>query len=157
MDLIEIKNILFEHFKENPRLILPDDKLKLIKISEYPEFDTEAIKIALKDFESAGLVKSFSFIENKKEKSGYILERPIQTFEQTVNISGELAYYIANTINKAREDLINSHKKNYDFSNQKDSTDPLKITSTDIETLLILLGVYYDFASKKDSTQSEFE
>lgn len=127
MTLLEIRNNLFTYFKDNDTLILPDNFNKIITISENIEMDTAIIKEALKTFITAGLIKEVDFSEGKKNKNVYILDQSLYKYEQSVSISGEIAFYIAQILNDLKD------------KNDPDKVNPLSINSSNIESLIILI------------------
>jgi hypothetical protein len=129
--LSTIKNLIYLFYKDHDTIVWPDDvktilNLQELHITETPELDLESFKVALKSFEDALLVKNVPFVEGKKNKIGYLLEKPLQLYPQNVEINGELAFLISKTINDVRD------------KDDPISTNPLCITSADIEDLLVL-------------------
>ncbi len=143
MTLTDTKNLLYKHFLENDKLILPEDFNKLIIVSEYPEFDLEILKIALKSYEEVGLIKSFEYKDGKTTKIGYSLDRPLQSFEQDLKIGGDMAHIISNTINSIGQSVqgVQGYESN-----------PLAITSLDIESLVIIISAF--MTEKQDSLKN---
>jgi len=140
MTLNQIKVNLFSHFKENNQFIYPDDRLKVVPISETPELHYAAIIEALKDFEAAKLVSRIEYIEGKKVKEnkiGYILEKPAELFTQNLQIPGDLALEISTLVNSLNVDLPDM---------KKFSSSPLGITLNDIEILILLARAYVNQA-----------
>lgn len=128
MTLLDYKNILFKFFLENDKCILPDDSRKLQLISDFPEFDLEVFKIALESYVETNLVKKFEFKDGKILKTGYILTQNLQNYEQNIVLSGELCYYISQTLNQVKDE------------GSADVCNSLGITNKDIEDLIILIG-----------------
>lgn len=141
MNLTSARNLLYKFFLENERLILPDNLLKVVTITEYPEFDTETLKLALKSFEEVGIVKSFEFKDGKNNKLGYILERPIQSFEQDIKVGGDLAGIISNTINSVGASI---------HGVKEIESNPLSLTQTDLESLIIIISTL--LADRQDNS-----
>lgn len=99
MNLTDIKINLFNYFSTHDELIWPDDKLKIITISETPELHYAAVLAALESFEAGGYVKKLEYREGKIQKLAFILEKPLKNYSQTITLSGELCAYVANLIN----------------------------------------------------------
>ncbi len=133
--ILDIKNELFTFFAKNEKFILPDQLEEILPGSNEKVSDTEIVKAALEYFVTSGIVKKFVFTElvgkgakaKNVEKSGYILEKKLTEYDQTITISGQLAAFIAATNNSFKE---------------KDEIlcNPLAIVPADIENLIILVG-----------------
>lgn len=130
MNIPEIKEKLYDWFSINDRLILPDDTLKILVITEQREFDQAILEDVLKWWVENGLLHKVRYIENKKNKIGYILDKPLYAYEQTIVIPGETCGIIAKFINQSKD----KDDKNY--------IDPIKITHVEIEYMVGLLGQY---------------
>lgn len=130
-NILEIKNELFKFFSKNERLILPDDLEKILPGSDEKASDCEIIKLALNSFISGGIVGKYSFSakegKSNVEKTGYVLEKPLYSWSQTLEIPGDVAGYVATTINSFRE-------------NDEEKVNPLAINYKDIESLIIIIG-----------------
>lgn len=140
--LNEIKIKLYQYFAGNNLLILPDDKLKIIPISEFPELEAAAVISSLEDFEKSGIVRKINYedkvifeeVKNGKsrghpeniKKTGYILEKNLASYSQTVEIPGDLAALLSKITNMAQT------------SQSKFISNPLSISSYEIETAAIL-------------------
>lgn len=127
MTILEIKNLIFKYFTENDTLVLPDNFNKIILISENPEMDLASLKESLKSYVELGLVKSVEFEDNKKKKVAYVLEKPLQNYEQSVVISGEIGLYIAQILNDVKD------------QDGHNVVNPLSITQENIESMIILI------------------
>lgn len=127
MTILEIKNLIFKYFTENDTLVLPDNFNKIILISENPEMDLASLKESLKSYVELGLVKSVEFEDNKKKKVAYVLEKPLQNYEQSVVISGEIGLYIAQILNDVKD------------QDDHNVVNPLSITQENIESMIILI------------------
>lgn len=125
MTLSDIKVELYRFFQTNDQLILPDDKLKVLIISETPELHYAALFEALKTYEDSGLVKRVEFKDGKNSKTGFILDKPIQSYQQTITISGDLAWYISKVLNQ-----LNTAGNNV--------SNPLLISNLEIEALTVI-------------------
>lgn len=128
MNILEIKNKLFEFFKENDTLVYPDDFLKVVIISENENLDKAIMLSALEIFEKSGLAKKVVYKDGKNEKIAYVLEKPFHACNQNLEISGDLAGLVAKTINNNRD------------GDDSNLTDPLSINARDIESLLVIIG-----------------
>lgn len=127
-NVLSIKSDLFNYLKDHNQIILPDDFSQIIKISEYPEFDLAIMTDSLKSFEAADILKRVEFVESKKNKVGYLLTKPLTEFSQSLEISGEIAFYLASILNEIKDDDDNN------------TINPLNITQKNIEDLIILVS-----------------
>lgn len=134
MNLLEAKNLIYSYYKDNNIIIFPDNLLEVLSsnglaISDTPELDTAILKKALTSFEEIGFVKQLEFSEDKTKKSNkiaYVLDRPLQTYPQTLELNGETCYFLADLLNSVRD------------KDSKTLSNPLSITPTDIEELLLV-------------------
>lgn len=150
MNLIETKNLIFNFFKENDTIILPDDFLKIVTVSGTPELDKAKIEESLKCFVDTGLAKKISYIEgegkSKKDKTAYVLEKPLQSYEQSLTISGETAFYISNILNDVKD------------KDDQNAVNPLSITETNIESLIILISqLLKEFNENKKNKEEDLD
>lgn len=139
MNLLEAKNLVFRFFQEKDTIVLPKDLTKILAageeiiISDDPDMHAEVIKLALKSFEDANLIKSFEMCTSegksgKSKRNIYVLEKPLQSLSQTIELNGETCFYIAKTLNSVRD------------KDDKNQTNPMGISANDIEDLLVLAG-----------------
>lgn len=130
MTLQEIKLNIYKFFQSADQLILPDDRLKIITITETPELHYAAIFEAMKNFEESGLVKKVVFedkVNNKKvEKVAFILDKPLANYPQTVTINGDVAFLLSEIVNSL------------DKSQTKFTSNPFSITNIEVETVAVL-------------------
>jgi len=130
MNLSDIKITLYNYFSQNDQILWPEDRLKIIPISETPELHYAAVLEALNEFESAGLIKKIEYKEgsSKTGKVAWILINNLRTLNQTIVLPGDLCGAIADTLNQ-----LNPNKETGNISN------PLALSSLEIETLLSLV------------------
>jgi len=146
MTLLEIKNLIFKFYTENDTLVLPEGFNKVILISEFPEMELAIMKECLKSFSELGLVKIVDFEDDKKKKTAYVLEKPLQNYEQSVTLSGEIASYIAQ--------ILNDMKDNDD----QNVVNPLSITQENIESMIILITqLLKEYKKNQEKSNAELE
>jgi len=131
MTLSDLKLNIYNHFQTNDELVLPDDNLKILVISDTPDLHAAAIKTALSSFEETGLVKKVEYVEGKKNKTAYILEKPLQSYTQNVNIDGITAALISKVFNNLNLKQVGASQSN-----------PLAITQFEIETMATIAEQY---------------
>lgn len=129
MFIIEYTSELYKYFTENSSLYLSsglkDDFKKVIPITEDKERDLAGLRIAMKEFEELG------FVKHSKSGDGdiWFLKKDICNFEQYVLIDGETAFDISDIINKFCEKI----------NDKKDLSSPLKISQSDIKSLMLII------------------
>jgi hypothetical protein len=128
MTISDAINELFKYYFENDSYEMDRDFHNLILISESPEEHKASILCALEKLKETGIVKSQTY----ENKTYYILDKSLDSYEQTVTIHGNIAKDIAAEINKACE-IIG------DTSDYCDSTE---ITEADIANLINVIKLY---------------
>jgi hypothetical protein len=146
MNLHDIKLSLFNFFKFNDQFIYPDDRLKIITISDTPELHYSAILEALKLFEETKIVSKIEFAEGKTKKIGYILEKPVDLYTQSLQLPGDFALEISNIINSLN--VPNTETKKF-------VCNPFSITLSDLEILLLLARAQINQSKNTQNTDSE--
>ena len=92
MDSQAAENLLMEFFKENSYYEPSEHFEKLVLITENASADTAAVGIALDRFEAAEIIKS----KEIDGKTYHVLSRPIDSWEQQVEINYGTAIAIRN-------------------------------------------------------------
>ena len=124
MTILEASNKLFEFFSKNHTYCTSKNFHDLVLISDEKELEIATVELALREMEKNELV---SIAELDGEKY-YILARPLESFEQSVQLSYPIAYMVASTLNEFCE-LINDYTDVAEVGN---------ITEKDIRNLVIL-------------------
>jgi len=127
MTIVEAANKLLEHFSKKDSFSLEEDYLDLMDISETPEESKIAFILALEDLEKNEFIKSYTIGKRKI----YILKRPLNSLEQTVQIGGFTCLMISKVIN----DFCAKIK------DQRDFCDPKSINEKDLRSLLFLASM----------------
>ena len=130
-NLSETRLKVYQFFKDNDTLVLPDNFLQVVTISENVELDIALIKAALESFETAGILKKVIYSEKNgkklEEKTAYVLEKPIYAHNSSIELPGDLNLLISETINASKD------------KDDPNPSDPTRITHSDIESLLIII------------------
>ena len=131
MNILDSSLKLYEWFDSNDSFCLEEDFLKLVLVSGDPERDKAAMLLALGNLEKYEIIQSRE-VEFKKEKRRvWVIERPLETLPQKVDIDYSLALSIAHVINDAAEKY-----------NVKESVcDAGNITADNLKDLLVLAGI----------------
>ncbi len=125
MNIQSAKNLLFDYFKNHDTFNLNDDFNKIVIVTETPEMDKGIVLLALKEYQSQGLLSSLY----SKETScwAFVLNRPLEQYSQTVQLNYNTIKELTNFINE------------YCGEDDKDSlVDSFNITEKDIQTLIVI-------------------
>ena len=125
MTISDSCNKLFLWFKENDYYNEKEDFLKLIKISSEEEKDEASINLALFKLKELKLVEKYD-LPPDYEKRIWVLSKKLESYEQNVVISADLAFAISSLINSYC-DLIKDKENICETTN---------IKSSDIENLV---------------------
>lgn len=136
MTIVEAANKILEHFNKKESFCMEEDYTSLMEISEYPTEDKIAFILALEDLEKNDFIKSHT--SNKKKL--YILKKPLNSYDQNINLGGFTCNMIAKVIN----DFCDRIKDKRDYCEAR------SITEKDIRNLIFL-------ASLSSSSQEEKE
>jgi hypothetical protein len=128
MTVSDAINELFKYYMENNSFEMGRDFHNLILISEKPEDHKASILCALKKLEDNEIVKSQMY----EEKTYYILDQSLDSYEQTITIHGGVAEDIAKEINIACEII----------GDEQDHCDPTSLTEKDIANLVNVIKLY---------------
>jgi len=127
MTIVEAANKLLEYFTTNISFSLEENYKDLVLISENPEETKIAFILALEDLEKSDLIKSHQIGKRKI----YILKKPLDSYDQNINLGGFTCNMIAQVIN----DFCNQIK------DKKDYCDAKRITEKDIRNLIFLASM----------------
>ena len=138
MTVFEAYGKLWDFFKESDSFVIEEDFRKISLITETPARDKAAVQSALDDWvESKMLHRQVQDSWNKELKENekkviYILQKPLDSNEQSVSISPHLASHMSKEINNFCE-LI---------EDKTDWSTPSKITQKDVLNTLHILSFY---------------
>ncbi|MAH50818.1 hypothetical protein CMI37_33680 [Candidatus Pacearchaeota archaeon] len=100
MNVIDASLKIYEWFGENDSFSLEKDFSSLMNIVEDPERDKAAILCALESLEKYEMIKSCA-VKNKKEEEKYwVINRPLESVSQNIEIDYQLALFISEIVNK---------------------------------------------------------
>lgn len=139
MTIFEAQSTLFAHFMENDVLKFKEIKNVFLTIGE-ENVENEIVKLALLDLEKREIVSKF-LIANATDVA-WVLNKPLQQYEQQVALSPLTAQTIARVINTECE-------KHGDKANL---CNPVAIQDKDIQNILKLL-----FTPSEDDMEIEEE
>jgi|TARA_B100000085_G_scaffold283532_1_gene314431 hypothetical protein len=124
MNIRDVSNELFQWFSDNDSFCISKDFNKVILITEHRQRDTAALKAALNNLEKVNLIQ-------KQEIEGeeiWVLEKPFEQYEQTVEIPPQTCIAITEIINSFCDEI----------EDQTDRVNSSEITPKDINNLVIL-------------------
>lgn len=128
--LLEVRRNLFKFFGENDVFDLTKDLSKVFPISEDSDLEKSLIKEAFKEFVDKGIVATLSFKD--EARIAWALTKPLSEYSQAI----ELNYPTITAITS----LINNICDEEGYS--KGRVDPLNVTETNIQDLVILISNY---------------
>jgi len=124
MTIVEAANKLLEHFTKKDSFSMDTDYIDLMQLSETPEENKVTFILALEDLEKNDFIKSYT----QGKKKIYILKKPLNSFEQNINVGGFTCNMIAKVIN----DFCDKIK------DKRDYCDSRGITEKDIRNLMFI-------------------
>jgi len=101
MTVLDASNHLFSWFEENDNFEIGKDLKKIVPIMDDEEATVIAFKIALEKLQEMGLLCSKDYAD----KMYYILEKPMDAYQQNVEVGPWSAKFIAAEINEFCEIL----------------------------------------------------
>jgi len=138
MTVFEAYGKLWEFFKDADSFVLEEDFRKIALITESPTRDRAAVQSALDDWVESKLLTRQEQgewnkeLKNNETKIVYVLKKPMDSNEQSVNVSAQMASYMSREINDFC-DLI---------ADKTDWSDPSDITSKDLLNVMHILNFY---------------
>ena len=119
MDMIEftipdITNKLFQYFIENYAFDLQQNQADIFAVSIEPELERAALLKSLEKFEEQQLISRLEI----QGQLVFLLNKSLQQYSQTIQISGQTACRVASTVNNALmrdgnyEESVNSMELN---------------------------------------------
>lgn len=124
MTIIESYQMLLEYFNSNTVFNLEKNRKEVILVSDDEASENASLVCALKEMEKAGIVKSCSI--NNQEY--WVLFKSLESFSQTLEISGLVSAGIASVINDICDKLNRTSEK----------CDPANITEKDFKNLIYI-------------------
>lgn len=124
MTVLDASGLLFSWFKENDSFELSKDFNKIILVSDHPERDRAAVRLALVKLKESQVLDEVTLDDVKY----WILLKPFMTYEQNVTVSPLLASSIAKVVNDYCEYL----------EDKTELVDPTDITEKDLQNMLYI-------------------
>jgi hypothetical protein len=124
MTIIDAYGLLNEYFNSNTSFNLIKNMRSVILVSEDEETSKAALLCALSEMEKAGILRSCE-VEGQKY---WILYRSLESFSQTIEISGLVAAGISSVINEMCSSLEAESEK----------CDPRNVTEKDLKNLIYM-------------------
>ena len=136
MTISEACSKLFGWFAENERFDLSKDYKSLLIVSDDEEVEKEIVKIALTKMEEIKILVRIT----PARRNVWVLDKPLNSFEQNVSISGNMATEISEIINRTCHAI-----DNYD-----DVCNPLDINEKDVNNLIFICQKIYEHDVEKN-------
>ena len=136
MNILDSTLLLYDWFQENDSFNMDEDFIKIKAITDEPERDRASFLCALKSLEKYEVVQSslVKWGKTEEEKEYWVLNKPIASLPQNIELDSVLAGAIATTINTfskkiERPDIY---------------CDPLNVTGDNIRDLCFMAGLMSD-------------
>ena len=135
MTIMEAGNLLIGWFKENDYLE-EGDFVKVLTISDTPERDRACLRLALTRLEEYKYIqkttaKNELSPDSKKqpeERDLWVMEKPMASIEQTLDINGELSFAIAVAVNDFCDEI----------GDKTDYVNPSSLEASDLRNLVFI-------------------
>jgi hypothetical protein len=124
MTILDAYQLINEFFNKKTVLNLKTHFKEIVMVTENEEEDEAALRCALKDMETSGLLRSCSV----GGSDYWILFKSLEAFSQQIELNYLLAAGISSVINNVCEVLQNEAEK----------SDPKNITEKDIKNLIFI-------------------
>ena len=128
MTVLDASNSLVEWFLKNDSFCIEEDFNKIVLISENKERETAAVRAGLDKLIQLKLITRYEV----HEKEYWVLSKPIEQYEQEVEINAALAKDIADVINEFCDEI----------EDQLDRCDSTDLSPKDIKNILLLCRHY---------------
>ena len=128
MTVLDASNSLVEWFLKNDCFCIEEDFNKIVLISENEERETAAVRAGLDKLIQLKLITRYEV----HEKEYWVLSKPIEQYEQEVEINAALAKDIADVINEFCDEI----------EDQLDRCDSTDLSPKDIKNILLLCRHY---------------
>jgi hypothetical protein len=124
VNVIESYQLLLEYFNTNTVFNIKKNRKEAILVSDNEAEENASLTCALKEMEKAGILRSCT-IENEQY---WVLFKSIESFNQTIELSGLVCAGIASVINDICDKLERPSEK----------CDPSSISEKDLKNLIYL-------------------
>ena len=128
MTVLDASNSLVEWFLKNDSFSIEEDFNKIVLISENKERETAAVRAGLDKLIQLKLISRYEV----HEKEYWILSKPIEQYEQELEINAALAKDMADLINEFCDEI----------QDQLDRCDATDLSQKDIKNVLLLCRHY---------------
>ena len=126
MTVVEATTLLIGWFREKDFFTIENDFIKIVSLTEEPEADRACVLSALDGLREHGILAKSTV----GEKSFYTLNKPIESFDQTLEIDLPTANLVAETLN----DLC------YRLDGFAKNADPTELKVEDLRNLAGIVG-----------------
>ena len=127
MNILESSLKLYEWFNLNDSFCLEEDFIKLMVVSDDEDRDKASLLCSLSNLEKYEVIQS----QETKNKKIWIVERPLESMPQKIDIDYSLALSIAHVINEAAEK----------YRVKESVCDTGNITADNLKDLIVLAGI----------------
>tara|TARA_R110002110_G_scaffold25800_1_gene95352 strand:+ start:130 stop:597 length:468 start_codon:yes stop_codon:yes gene_type:complete len=141
MTVQDSSNYLFEWFEKHDSFEMTKDLKNMIPIMENQEADTVSVRLALESLEEAGLIASKEYADKKY----YILSKPVDAFQQSIEVGPYIAKFISHEINEFC--LL--------IDDKTDSCQTSSISEKDIKNLVHIAQFYKQKVMEKETLLSD--
>lgn len=124
MNIIECYQLLNEYFNKKACFNVKKNRKEIFLVSDDENAENAALVCALKEMEKANVLRSCSL----DGQEYWVLVKPLESFSQTLEISGLLAAGISSIINEMCQAL----------GSQSEKCDGMNITEKDLKNLLYI-------------------
>ena len=138
MTVFEAYGKLWEFFKEQDSFVMEEDFRKIVLISDSPNRDKGAIQSALDDWVKSEFIARQeqttwnSELKDSETKVMFILKKPLDSNEQSLKVTAQLASYMSREINNFCEII----------EDKTDWSDPADLQSKDLLNIMHILNFY---------------
>ena len=138
MTVFEAYGKLWEFFKEEDSFVMEEDFRKIILISDSPNRDKGAIQAALDEWAKSDFIARQeqtvwnSELKGSETKVMFILKKPLDSNEQSLKVTAQLASYMSREINNFCEII----------EDKTDWSDPADLQSKDLLNIMHILNFY---------------
>ena len=126
---------MFSWFSQNEKFEINKDFTSLLIVSDDELLEKEVIKISLDRMEEIKIIKKVDV----PNRDLWVLEKPLSSFEQNIQVDGQMANQISEIINNAC----------YAIDDYEDLCNPLDLNEKDLNNLIFICHKLYDHNSDK--------
>ena len=124
MNIIECYQLLNEYFNKKACFNVKKNRKEIFLVSDDENAENAALVCALKEMEKANVLRSCSL----DGQEYWVLVKPLESFSQTLEISGLLAAGLSSIINERCQAL----------GSESEKCDAMNITEKDLKNLLYI-------------------